>query len=150
MNNAFLSIHPDQVTFSSPAISLPVGYASVAGRFFRHRIPSPYDVEMAIATIEDCIQAETGLHAVAGTFRCSDDYLKAISRIAGELNPLTQGDIEDLFNRVADVVSGSPWREEAFPDDPHFISYLIILRELSHHLNIQNIYLPESENRASH
>lgn len=150
MNNAFFSIRPDQVTFSSSDIFLPVGYASVAGRFFHHRIPSPYDVEMAIATIEDCIQAATGLHAVAGTLRCSDDYLKEISRIAGELNPLTQGDIEDVFNRVADVVSGSPWRENEFPDDPHFISYLIILRELSHHLNIQHIYLSETENSTSY
>ncbi|HED1420155.1 TPA: hypothetical protein R4S64_002155 [Kluyvera georgiana] len=141
MNNVFFSIRADQVTFTSPDILLPVGYSSVTGKFFHHNIPTPYDIEMAIAVIEDIIQAATGLHAVAETVHCSDDYLKEISRITGERNPLEQSDIEYVFNRVADVVSGSPKHEGEFPDEKNFISYLIIVRELSHHLNIQRISL---------
>ncbi|WP_437887944.1 hypothetical protein [Phytobacter sp. V91] len=149
MNNAFFAIDTEQVTFSSPEIALPFGYASVAGRFFHHDIPSPYDVEMAIATIEDHIQAATGLHTIANTLHGADDYLQDISRIAGGYNPLTQEHIEEVFNRIADVVSGSPWRESEFPADPHFISYLIILRELSHHLHILHIQLPETQSSTS-
>ncbi|WP_459594672.1 hypothetical protein [Dickeya ananatis] len=109
--------------------------------FFRHTIPSAYDVEMAIATIEDVIQATSVLRQVAQQASCADPYLKEIARITGSHDMLTQQQIEDVFNRVADVISGSPKRDGEFPDEIGFISYLVIVRELSHHLNIQQIML---------
>ncbi|GAB7201986.1 hypothetical protein [Dickeya oryzae] len=109
--------------------------------FFRHTIPSAYDVEMAIATIEDVIQATSVLRQVAQQASCADPYLKEIARITGSHDMLTQQQIEDVFNRVADVISGSPKRDGEFPDDIGFISYLVIVRELSHHLGILQIML---------
>ncbi|UUE11465.1 hypothetical protein NMX13_07780 [Dickeya zeae] len=140
MNERF-TIGDDHVHFTSPDVVLPLGYQAIAHRFFRHTIPSAYDVEMAIATIEDVIQATSVLRQVAQQASCADFYLKEIARITGSHDMLTQQQIEDVFNRVADVISGSPKRDGEFPDDIGFISYLVIVRELSHHLGILQIML---------
>lgn len=139
MSNGSFSISEQKVQFSQPDISLPIGYLSIAQQFFKRDIPSPYDVEMAIATIEDHIQATPQLHHIAPEFDCHDDYLAQIMGIAGVSEVITQSEIEQVFNRVADVVSGSPKRDGEFPEDKNFISYLLIIRELSHHLNIEKI-----------
>jgi len=139
MSNASFSIGEQKVQFSQPDISLPVGYLAIAQQFFQRDIPSPYEVEMAIATIEDHIQATPLLHHIASAFDCHDDYLKQIMQIAGVSEVISQPEIEQVFNRIADVVSGSPKREGEFPEDKNFISYLLMIRELSHHLNIEKI-----------
>lgn len=139
MSKAFFSISEQKVQFSQPEISLPIGYQGISQQFFRHEIPSPYEVEMAIATFEDHIQATPQLHHIAPEFNCQDDYLKQIMQIAGVANEIGQEEIERVFNRIADVVSGSPKREGEFPEDKNFISYLLMIRELSHHLHIEKI-----------
>ncbi|MEI7256611.1 hypothetical protein [Dickeya dadantii] len=48
---------------------------------------------------------------------------------------MIQQQIENVFNRVADIISGSPCHDGEFPDEMGFIRYLIIVRELS--LNIR-------------
>ncbi|MBS0849407.1 hypothetical protein [Citrobacter sp. JGM124] len=139
MHRDFFTISENKVSFSQPEISLPIGYAAISRQFFHREIPSPYEVEMAISTIEDHIQATPQLHHLPPEFNCSDDYLKLILHIAGEEHVITQSQLEQVFNRVADVISGSPKHEGEFPDDRNFISYLIIIRELSHHLNIKSV-----------
>ncbi|WP_192456993.1 hypothetical protein [Musicola keenii] len=137
-----LTIDADWVRFSTPDVVLTLGYRAIARRFFHRDIPSPYEVEMAIAAIEDTIQATPTLHHVASHFACADGYLAAIAHSAGVNGPLlTQQQIENVFNRVADVIAGSPKYHDEFPDGADFISYLVIVRELSHHLNIQQITL---------
>ncbi|WP_240946988.1 hypothetical protein [Dickeya zeae] len=140
MNESF-TIGEEHVRFSTPDLALPMGYRAIARQFFHHNIPSAYDVEMAIATIEDVLQATPALRQVAQQASCADPYLKEIARITGSHDMLTQPQLEDVFNRVADVISGSPKRDGEFPDETGFISYLVIMRELSHHLNIQQITL---------
>ncbi|WPD76610.1 hypothetical protein OGM23_04395 [Dickeya fangzhongdai] len=140
MNDSF-TIDEEHVRFTTPDIALSIGYRAIARQFFHHKIPSPYEVEMAIATIEDKLQATPALRQVAQHIASADSYLKEIARSAGSHGTLTQQQIESVFNRVADVISGSPFHDGEFPDDAGFISYLVIVRELSHHLNIQQITL---------
>lgn len=139
MHSESFTISENKVHFSNPDISLPIGYAAISRQFFHRELPSPYEVEMAIATIEDHIQATPQLHHLAPEFNCADDYLRLILNLVGEDQAITQSQIEQVFNRVADVISGSPKRQGEFPDDINFISYLIIIRELSHHLNIEKV-----------
>ncbi|WP_033570906.1 hypothetical protein [Dickeya undicola] len=140
MNDSF-TIGEEHVRFTTPDITLPIGYRAIARQFFHHKLPSPYEVEMAIAIVEDQLQAIPALRQVAQQASCADPYLKAIAHSAGSHDTLTQQQIENVFNRVADVISGSPQRDGEFPDDAGFISYLVIVRELSHHLTIQQIAL---------
>lgn len=140
MRSESFSIGENTVHFTLPDISLPMGYSVLSQQFFRREIPSAYDVEMAIATIEDHIQATPQLHHnIASEFDCADEGLKQIARLAGAGDVISQSQIEQVFNRVADIISGSPKRAEEYPDDHNILSYLLIVRELSHHLNIQKI-----------
>lgn len=139
MNITLLHIGEERSTFSLPAITLPLGYQRLARQSFRQKCPSAMDVETAIAHVEDCIQAMPELRQTRPHAHCDDPWIIEIARVAGSQGVLTQAQIEHLFNRVADVVSGSPKHANEYPDDAEFISYLIILREFSHHLGIVEI-----------
>lgn len=141
MGNAMFSIDEEHIRFTQPTLSLAIGYRTLAQQCFNHTPPTPYEVEMAIATVEDHIEAMTELQQVASNQVCADAFLHDIARMAGSEQALSQLELERLFNRMADVVSGSPMREGEFPDDKNFFSYLLIVRELSHHLRIQHIAL---------
>lgn len=43
------------------------------------------------------------------------------------------GEVESLFNRLADVASGSPLAPPGLPSDTAFVLRLVLLRELMHH-----------------
>lgn len=141
MNTVTFAITEDQIHITQPPLSLAIGYRSLAQHCFRHTPPTPYEVEMAIATVEDHIEAMPELQQVASHQICADTLLHELARIAGNEREISQIALEALFTRMADVVSGSPLREGEFPDDTHFFSYLLIMRELSHHLGIQHIAL---------
>lgn len=141
MGNTMFSIGEDHIRFAQPALSLAIGYRTLAQHCFNHTPPTPYEVEMAIATVEDYIEAMPELQQLASNQVCADAYLQDIARRVGSEQALSQLELERLFNRMADVVSGSPMREGEFPDDKNFFSYLLIVRELSHHLGIQHIAL---------
>lgn len=80
MGSESFSICENKVHFSQPDITLPIGYLTISQQFFHHDIPSPYEVEMAIAMIEDHIQATPQLHHIADEFDCNDHYLQFIMR----------------------------------------------------------------------
>jgi len=141
MSDNFFSINDDNIQFIQPPVVLTVGYHSLASRCFRHTSPSPYELEMAIAHIEDALQAEPLLRHLSTDYANADPYLHVIAQLAGAEETLSQQHIESVFNRVADVVSGSPKRPGEYPDEADFVSYLTLVREISHHLNIQNIRL---------
>lgn len=137
----FFSIGEDHIQFIPPQVVLTFGYHSLAGQCFRHGSPSAYGVEMAIAHVEDAIQAEPLLRGLSPDYASADAYLHIIAGLAGAEDRLSQPQIESVFNRVADVLSGSPKRPGEYPDEADFVSYLTIVREISHHLNIENIQL---------
>ena len=141
MDHATFSIDADQIQFTQPPLSLALGYRGLAQQCFHHLPPTPYEVESAIATVEDYIEAQPELLQVAEHQVCTDTLLKDIARMANNEEALSQMELEHLFNRMADVVSGSPMRENEFPNTRDLFSYLLIVRELSHHLGIQRISL---------
>lgn len=141
MDTGSFTIGADNIRFTVPGVTLPVGYHALSQRYFHHTIPSPGEVEMAINAIEDALQAAPQLHTTPSRTTCADHFLKEIATVAGVSARLTQQDIEQVFNRVADVIAGSPRQPGEFPADPAFIGYLLIVRELSHHLHIQDIFL---------
>ena len=141
MGDAMFSIHEDHISFTQPPLSLAIGYRSLAQQCFHHTPPTPYEVEMAIATVEDHIEAMPELQQAVSHQVCTDAYLQDIAHRVGNEQALSQVELEHLFNRMADVVSGSPMKDGEFPNDKNFFSYLLIVRELSHHLGIQHITL---------
>lgn len=48
--------------------------------------------------------------------------------------PLAIGAIEAAFNQLADIANGAPSSRATLPLDSESVAYLVLLRELMHHL----------------
>lgn len=126
-------------TDSAPIFTLFVGYEYIAQTQFKNKIaPTPYDVELAIIAIEDAIMQQSIRLTEKVAYMAKNDYLGKICQYSQD-HKIMRDDLERYFNRVADIIAGSPARDNELLDDRYFISYLLILRELMHHLDIEAI-----------
>jgi len=127
-------------TFSSgEKINLKIGYETLIHTYFKHDLPTPYQTELAIIAIENAIEgiyfewkSVDKIMTDNEQVHLMIDYFKAEKQI-------DSAQLEQLFNRVADFISGSPKQELAFFTSPNFMAILFILREVIHHLSIDTI-----------
>lgn len=116
---------------------LPLGTASLAHRHFRHRPPTPAELEAAIEVVEDALMPLIPRLRGPGTLLTHDAESLALAEFAGLL-PRTALEIdlatvERQFNRLVDVANGRPALTEGLPPRATFAANLLILRELMHH-----------------
>ena len=132
-------------------LCLPLGGAHTARRFFRGAIPTPLELENAIAAVEDEVHiAHRQLQGLLPPGQVwapwsADAALHDLATLAGvPTGPhrvLTLDAMERLFNRLAAVSEGRPAAQEGLPDDPAFAGTLLVLRELMHHLPFASLVL---------
>jgi len=142
MSYVLMDFNQNATIFTFPSdkkITLNTGYETLSHCYFSHNLPTPYQTELAITAIEDKIESiyfewenidkiitdNKQVHMMI-------DYFKAEKQIN-----LVQ--IEQLFNRMVDVISGSLKQELTFFTSPNFVAILLILREVMHHLSIDII-----------
>lgn len=155
------SVHfgAEQVTWAAgvdtpePTVRLrmPLGGAHTAQRFFRGAIPTPLELENAIAAVEDEVHVVhrqlQGMLPPGQSWApwSADAALHALASLAGvppgPQRVLTLDAMERLFNRLAAVSEGRPAAHEGLPDDPAFAGTLLVLRELMHHLPFASLVL---------
>ncbi|MCF3191222.1 hypothetical protein LRP12_29775, partial [Pseudomonas aeruginosa] len=71
-----------------------------------------------------------------------DNKLKAIWQHTGNTEYfLTTQQIESAFNELVNVINGSPINSTTLPTDTSFTAFLIIIRELTHHWELDGMYL---------
>ena len=135
-------------------VIMDIGYESISEQVFMHSTPRPVEVEEAIIRIEDEImrvhtQVDAALPLVS-----SDEHVWEIARrIAGPDKDVSAGmvlqrvlqrdEVEFLFNRWADIVSGSPVHASEQVMTKEFGAQLLILRELLHHFDFEEMLLVE-------
>lgn len=117
---------------------------------FSFNIPvHPIEMERAIEIVEDIIMPQRqrlGELAALATDNAFVRQFPALTSVrAPEKNTVTVEQVEDVFNQLADIVSGSPVTEKSPPYDIAFTSTLLIVRELLHHWNIRVIRLINKE-----
>lgn len=130
----------------------PFGAASLAEQHRWHMPPSEAAIEYAIVTIEDVLakvrpnaDAETLLAVHGQHAEVMADLL-----LQTEDQPVvTREAIERLFTRFANVVGGRPATVEGIPADTGFAAFLLIVREVVHHLNYAQVMLPLPGSRAN-
>ncbi|MGL4667226.1 MAG: hypothetical protein ACRCWR_04785 [Saezia sp.] len=153
-----LMLEPEQTVIAlwqgdvdtAPPIVIRIGYQSIAEHIFKHhRTPRPVEVEEAIMRVEDeimlaqrdgmmllpLVSADEGVVGIA-----KQTSLGLVDKTSAE-KVLTREAVEFLFNRWADIVSGSPMRSSEKVMDKEFSARLLILRELLHHLNFKEVLL---------
>ena len=138
----------------SVKLSLSLGGARTARQFFRHAVPTPLELENAIAVVEDEVyvahrQLQGMLPGGQGWAPWSADAaLHELATLAGvppgAQRVLTLEAMERLFNRLAAVAEGRPAAHEGLPEDPVFAGTLLVLRELMHHLPFATMTLVET------
>lgn len=122
----------------------PFGSKKTAEEFFKHNPPTPEEIEHAINLIEEEISS-------VGKFLPEKSPLYTLSPIIetialqtkttewGEQRILTIENMEDVFSRLALIISGRPASLDTLPANSSFASSLLILREIMHHLNFEKI-----------
>lgn len=138
-------------TSPSIVVTLAVGRLKTARDFFRSDLPTPLELEHAIAHVEDEVYAAHVRHRTsvpAGTIVVpwsADPALHEIATLAGVAveaqRSLALDAVEHLFNRLAAVAQGRPAAHEGLPANASFAATLLVLRELMHHMPFQTLML---------
>lgn len=144
MTNLLFDITDNKTIFNltdNKQLIIDIGYQSLISHYFNRRFPTPYTTEIAIIGIEDAIERIKSIWQPTNKIITRNEQIKQIGKYIDATQYLTTEQIELLFNRVADVIAGSPKREREFPDSMEFIATLLIFREVLHHLKINIVEL---------
>lgn len=128
-------------TKDSASLSFSLGYLSPE-LSLQHKPPSPAELEGAIELIEESVMPLARLVSPATRLVTEDAFAGRLLGLAGRTTAsggeLPLAEVEGLFNDMADVSQGRPSAGSPYLD-PALCGYLLILRELMHHLAFQNI-----------
>lgn len=121
-----------------------IGRLKTPRDFFRHNLPTPAEVEYAIQVVEDEVMP---LHKLiptgCGLYTTDTSILKIAQQTVSTHHSvgvvLARTDMEQVFGRLAAIISGRPVNQDILPITNTFAATLIILREVMHHLGFVNI-----------
>ncbi|WP_374492915.1 hypothetical protein [Brachymonas sp.] len=151
--SALLHIGPDSTTLdftdasaadaTTPSVvaRLPLGLTVLQQQMRHAPLPTAGEVEACIAEVEDILMPRIAGWPRTGLLRSHDAEARHLAEAAAAAGhpaqplPLTLSidAVEEVFNRLADVLGGMPAARLGIPERPEFIAYLIVLRELMHH-----------------
>jgi len=121
-----------------------IGKERTARDFFKHNPPTPAEVENAIQVVEDEIMSLHRLLIATPDLYTLDESVYEIAKLTVSTGSekkiiLSRPDMEQVFNRLAAIISGRPASQDVLPTTNSFAATLLILREVMHHLGFMNI-----------
>ena len=121
-----------------------IGTEKTAREFFLHNPPTAGEVENAIQVVEDEVMPLHKLLAANSNLYTLDTSIGEIAQqtVFSESEQgmiLARTDMEQVFNRLAAIISGRPASQDILPTTNSFAATLLILREVMHHLGFMNI-----------
>ncbi len=125
-------------------LTMAIGAQRTAREFFKRPVPTPLELENAIATVEDEVMRARTLVQARPALYTSDPAIRAIAVLSGVTEgaamELSIAALERSFDRLTSVALGRPASHEGLPEDKAFAATLLILRELMHHLQFAAIH----------
>lgn len=126
---------------------LNLGSDLIAKQFFSDFPPSFDEIDGAINFTEE--EVSKYQHCFDGeSVLCTNDLMsKQIAKLAFNTKKqdncicVSRVEIENVFTRLADIVKGRPSSLDILPDNNEFAAYLLILREIIHHLNFEQLWV---------
>ena len=122
-------------------VALAIGARNTAQDHFKHRPPTPGELENAIMVVEDELARARATIADGAVLLSGDAALREVARLAGVTGVADRAElsvridaVEGVFDRLAAVSLGRPASSAGLPEDNEFAATLLILRELMHHL----------------
>jgi hypothetical protein len=112
---------------------------------FRHHPPTPSELEYAINDVEDAVvplskKIPDGTQLVSFNQNLYD-LAKVWDNTIKRPCRMTTDNVESIFTRWGFIVSGRPSSTDSLPEDPVFAAYLLLLREVLHHLKFNSIII---------
>jgi exopolyphosphatase/pppGpp-phosphohydrolase len=126
-------------------IELPLGAMSTSRAHFQRYPPTPAEIENAIQVVEDTLMPVRAKIPQGAELASADAAVELVARLASAGTPLPIEAMEEVFNRLADAIMGSPASMAQIPEDPGFAASLLILREFMHHMQFAAIRLLPGE-----
>ena len=127
---------------------LAIGSQHTARAFFKHAVPTPLELETAIATVEDEVTRARAILAQGSQLYTTDAAVREIALLAGvpaaATLHLTLEAVEHTFNRLTALSLGRPATQDVLPPNAAFAATLLILREFMHHLQFASITVVNS------
>ncbi len=125
-----------------------IGTLKTIREFFRHNPPTLDEVESAIQVLEDEVMPLHKLIPLGFGLYTTDTTIMKIAQqtvftrhSAGVV--LARTDMEQVFGRLAAIISGRPANQDILPITNTFVATLLILREVMYHLGFMNITVLE-------
>ncbi len=125
---------------------LNIGYDNLANKYFKNEPPTFDEVDYAINEVEEIV---VPLHEKINgliPLYSKDQNLKDIIEIAFNTyfdtngnKTLSRQELENVFTRLSEIIKGLPASQDILPTNKYFAGYLLILREIIHHLNFSEI-----------
>lgn len=115
---------------AAPLAVLPIGSARLGGA----RLSSPpraIELEHAIEGIENAVMPLARLLPRGARLVTADEALR---HLFGGAGPVRRDDVERAFQLLAEVAEGRPAAHAGLLSTPGTAGYLLILREILHHL----------------
>lgn len=148
-----LNFEPKQTVFTNvhsaqAQVSIAISPLLIEQRFIDVVLPQPNKIEEAIMVIEDAIMLRAKQKLDVPSVQIQQTQIVTLMPfLAIELLPnltetneptqlITRDAIESYFNRYVGILMGSPAKDHELPTSPNAVAILILLRELTHHLNI--------------
>ncbi len=130
-------------------LALAIGSQITAREFFKHRPPSPLELENAIVTVEDEVTRARKLIPPGARLVTTDSSIREIAHLSG-MTPgavlhLPLDAMERTFERLAQVSLGRPASFDGLPADNQVAATLLILREFMHHLRFDDITVLQAD-----
>ncbi|HEY6914936.1 MAG TPA: hypothetical protein VI413_09695 [Paludibacter sp.] len=148
---AILHIHTDYTLIASGQEATPeniwlleIGSEKTSQEFFKHNPPTPGEVEEAIQTVEDEVMLLSKLLPAGSALYTADTAIRQIALQKDNAENkseivLSRPDMEQIFGRLAAIISGRPAGSDSLPTDNAFAATLLILREVMFHLKFTEI-----------
>ncbi|MGE0098049.1 MAG: hypothetical protein AB7S86_06845 [Hydrogenophaga sp.] len=126
---------------------LSLGTHELGAGPWRNEPPSPLELENAIAFAEDLLMPLMRALPAGTTLVTHDAHARHLVVVArpGEdpAPPLHLAQVEQVFNSLVAVSLGRPIASSGLPTRADFAAYVLILRELMHHLGFDTITVKE-------
>ncbi|WP_374510717.1 hypothetical protein [Niveibacterium sp.] len=123
---------------ASPGVRiLPFGAGAIASPPFSHDPPTPFELENAIAVIEDeLMPLPKTLPSPAALVVAGEPVRPLVQLIGGResASSVTREAVENLFQELATISASGHAGSSGMPTARHFAGMLLILREFMHHL----------------
>lgn len=121
-----------------------IGIERTALEYFKNCPPTPGEVENAIMVVEDEVMPLHKLLSPKSKLYTLDHAIGEIMQFTvfsetGQGRILLRSDMENVFNRLAAIITGRPASQDILPVTNSFAAILLILREVMHHLGFADI-----------